>query len=215
MLLRAAVEYAAAKIYAPVFEVIAHKYILHGLGKDKDSEWSFHWHGHHKTVRKDGMLDEDYFGPILANSSAQKEIKALAGVTLLHLLLFPFFPVFAVTTAVHAGKYYYKHYKCHTDVEYAFDHLPHHVKHHLVDQDANWGVTSDLVDRIIGTATEVDDEEWARLREFYTKRAERARPRIEAAAAERKEAYQQKLKDSLENITEKLYSFLPEALKSA
>ncbi|HLD39616.1 MAG TPA: hypothetical protein VJB13_00580 [Candidatus Nanoarchaeia archaeon] len=209
MLLRAAVEYAAAKIYAPVFEVIAHKYILHGLGKNKDSEWSFHWHGHHKTVRKDGMLDEDYFGPILANSSAQKEIKALAGVTLLHfLLLVPFFPVFAVTTTAHAIEYYVKHYKCHTDVKYAFDHLPHHVKHHLVDQNANWGVTSDIVDRIIGTATEVDDEEWARLRKFYTQRAVKARPRIEAAAAERKEEYQQKLKDSLEQLAERMYSFL-------
>ncbi len=215
MLLRAAAEYAALKIYAPVLEVVAHKYVLHDLGKDKNSQWSFHWHEHHKKPRKNGMLDDDYFGPLLADSPAMKEIKALGVLAIAHLALFPIFPVFALGAVGHAIQYYVKHYKCHTDVEYAFDHMPHHVKHHVVDQNANWGVTSDIVDRIIGTATKVDPEEWARLREFYTKRSNAARPRIEAAAAERQAEYDKKLKDSLENITERLYSFLPEALKSA
>lgn len=213
MLLRVLAEYAAAKVYAPVFEVLAHKYVLHGLGKDKESKWSFHYHRHHKTVRKNGLLEEDYYGPILANPSALKEIEALAGAVALHLPLAPFFPVFVATISAHAVEYYIKHYRCHTDPEWAFEHLPHHVKHHVVDQDANWGVTSDWVDKLIGTATNVDPEEWERLREFYLKRAELSKPKIEEMAAQREKEIKQKFQESLEGLTLRLYSYLPSALK--
>ena len=33
-------------------EWAVHKHVLHGLGRHKSSLWAFHWHEHHRNVRK-------------------------------------------------------------------------------------------------------------------------------------------------------------------
>ena len=37
-----------AYVYGGFLEWALHKYVLHGLGKNKKSIFSFHWHKHHK-----------------------------------------------------------------------------------------------------------------------------------------------------------------------
>ena len=41
-----------------VGEWATHKYLLHGLGRDKTSRFAFHYHQHHQAVRKHGGYDE-------------------------------------------------------------------------------------------------------------------------------------------------------------
>ena len=50
----------AGYLYATWLEWILHKYILHGLGKKKNSWFNFHWHSHHRSCRKNSNLDENY-----------------------------------------------------------------------------------------------------------------------------------------------------------
>src|SRR5690349_15746488 len=45
-------------------EWLIHKYVLHGLGQKKGSFWSFHWHDHHKNVRRNDHVDPDYEHPL-------------------------------------------------------------------------------------------------------------------------------------------------------
>ena len=48
--------------------------------------------------------------------------------------------------------YYFVHKQAHLDPEWAKKHVPWHYDHHMgKNQDANWGVTTDWVDRLMGT----------------------------------------------------------------
>ena len=38
-------------------EWFVHKYLLHGLGKKKNSFLAFHWSGHHKESRKNNFKE--------------------------------------------------------------------------------------------------------------------------------------------------------------
>ena len=49
-----------AYLYATFLEWAIHKYVLHGLGKNKNSWFNFHWHSHHKTCRKNANQDDNY-----------------------------------------------------------------------------------------------------------------------------------------------------------
>ena len=66
-----------AFIYSAILEWLIHKYILHGLGKNKKSFWSFHWHSHHKTCRKNKNSDINYKFP--GAPPVKKEIISLMG----------------------------------------------------------------------------------------------------------------------------------------
>ena len=46
-------------------EWATHKYLLHGLGRDRKSRFSFHFHDHHQAVRRNGGYDPAYEGPVL------------------------------------------------------------------------------------------------------------------------------------------------------
>ena len=102
-----------AVIYTNLLEWGLHKYVLHGLGKHKNSKWASHWHTHHKKSRKNNNFDEDYLKNILNHSSRQEIIG----------LMF-----------------------------WCKEKLPWHYDHHMgKNQDANWGVTTDWVDKILKT----------------------------------------------------------------
>jgi len=78
------VEVAAGYFYVKAVENLAHKYLLHDLGKNKSSFWSFHFHDHHKAVIKYGMLDPAYFEPWWLNPSRTKEVSSLAAAFAVH-----------------------------------------------------------------------------------------------------------------------------------
>jgi hypothetical protein len=134
-----------------VVEWLFHKYVLHGLGKNKNSIWSEHWHRHHKIARKNNMIDADYLKPfsVLLKSYELKAI-LLGSATIAPLLLkFPFF----VTTAwIYGATYYIVHRQAHLDENWAKKYVPWHSDHHLLgNQSHNWNVTLPITDYIMGT----------------------------------------------------------------
>ena len=100
-----------AFVYSHIIEWIMHKHILHGLGKNKNNFWSFHWHNHHKKARKNRFYDEDYLsgwsGPPL------KEKTGLLLLILLHSPLVLVAPVFFTTLVFCAIRYYRIHRYAH------------------------------------------------------------------------------------------------------
>ena len=73
-------------LYATWLEWALHKYVLHGLGKNKNSWFSFHWHTHHKACRKNKNFDENY--NVYLSSAVLKEITGLCLLAATHLPLY-------------------------------------------------------------------------------------------------------------------------------
>ena len=139
-----------AFIFSHIIEWLAHKYILHGFGKTKNNFWSFHWHNHHKKARKHNFYDEDYL-----NGWSGPPLKEKAGLLLLVLLHSPlafFAPVFFITLVYCAIRYYRIHRYAHLHPCWARYYLRCHYDHHMgKNQDANWGVTTEWVDKLLKT----------------------------------------------------------------
>jgi sterol desaturase/sphingolipid hydroxylase (fatty acid hydroxylase superfamily) len=139
-----------AIIYSHVSEWLIHKYILHGLGKNRKSIWSFHWHAHHKKCRKYNNYDEDYLDDWLG--APLREKIGLFTLVLVHLPLLMYVPLFFITLTLCAIKYYKVHKYAHLNPCWGKTFLRWHYDHHMgKDQDANWGVTTDWVDRLLKT----------------------------------------------------------------
>lgn len=143
----ALLEIFAALILSNLYEWIAHKYILHGLGKKKKSFFYYHW-AHHKSTRKYGGLDLNY--KYLKDSS--KEISMLLLAAAVHLPLLWLFPVAATTMIVYSVVYYFVHRKAHLDIQWGKKWIPWHFDHHMgKNQDLNWCVLFPMWDYILGT----------------------------------------------------------------
>ena len=139
-----------AIIYSHVMECIIHKHILHNLGKNKKSPWSFHWHAHHRKCRKYNYYDEDYLNNWVG--PPRKEIIGLFVLVLLHTPLLMLVPLFSITVAIQAIRYYKIHSYSHLNPSWAKQNLRWHYDHHMGDdQDSNWGVTNEWVDKLIRT----------------------------------------------------------------
>src|SRR6266852_5077754 len=92
--------------YCNVGEWLIHKHILHGLGKNRSSFWSFHWHDHHRKARRNEMVDDQYTRSYLAWEPQTKELVALLGLAAAHLPLFPVAPFFTATVLYSSFNYY-------------------------------------------------------------------------------------------------------------
>jgi hypothetical protein len=139
-------------LYMNAGEWLIHKYVLHGLGKRKDSFWSFHWREHHQHARKHEFYDHDYERSPWGRHAQGKEAGALIGVALLHAPLLPIAPFFTVTVWWCTYRYYQIHKRSHLDPEWAKRNLPWHYDHHMgPNQDANWCVTQPWFDHVMGT----------------------------------------------------------------
>ena len=134
-------------LYSNIVEVLIHKYLLHGLGKKKDSFWAFHFHDHHKRTTKGGGIDDTYKN----NHFYGRELWALLLLDLIHTPLWWVDPIFAATIFAYMILYYYVHVKSHTNTRWAKKWLPWHYDHHMSGKEGNWGVLFPLVDKLIGT----------------------------------------------------------------
>lgn len=176
MIARPLIEIFLGLIYGNAAEWFVHKYLLHGLGKNKKSFWSFHWHNHHKNARRDDMVDADYEKPLTLDSPPGKELYSLIGAAIMHVPLLLVAPWFTITVWYCAFNYYRVHKKSHKDPEWARNNLPWHVDHHMgKNQDMNWCVTRPWFDIIfrtrekyVGTLSEATTRE--RKRELAKKR---------------------------------------------
>ena len=139
-----------AVIYSSLLEWVIHKYILHGLGKKRKSFFSFHWHAHHNAAKKNNFYDHNYAwaktGPAL------RERLGLYGLVLLHTPLVIDAPLFFAAVTLCALYYYRTHKKMHMVPKWGRYFYPWHWDHHMgKDQDCNWGVTIQWVDKLMGT----------------------------------------------------------------
>lgn len=153
-----------ALAYTNISEWLIHKYWLHGLGKNKKSFWSFHWHEHHRESRKNDMIDPQYTRSVFTWSPQGKEVAALVGGALVVAPLFPIAPFFTMTAWYRSVRYYQLHKKAHLDPEWAKEHLPWHYDHHMgKDQNANWCVTHPWFDHVMGTRKKYQYDEKGRV----------------------------------------------------
>src|SRR4051812_34346146 len=67
-------------LYANAMEWLIHKYLLHGLGKNKASFFSFHWHEHHRESRRGDMFDPQYVRPLFTWSPQGKEALSIVAL---------------------------------------------------------------------------------------------------------------------------------------
>ena len=139
-----------AFMYSHIVEWVAHKYILHGVGKKRNNFWSFHWSAHHKKARKNDFYDSDYL-----NDWTGPPLKEKIGLTLLVLVHSPliiYAPLFFFTLVVCAVRYYKIHKTAHLFPSWGKKYIPWHYDHHMgKNQDANWGVTEEWVDKLLKT----------------------------------------------------------------
>jgi hypothetical protein len=146
--------------YCNVGEWLIHKHILHGLGKNRQSFWSFHWHDHHRKARRHEMIDDQYTRSLFAWEPQTKELVALLGLAAAHLPLLPVMPFFTGTVLYSCFNYYRVHKRAHLDSDWAREHLPWHHDHHMgLNQNANWCVTRPWFDVLMGTRHEYLREE--------------------------------------------------------
>jgi hypothetical protein len=139
-------------LYANAVEWVVHKYVLHGLGKRKDSFFSFHWSNHHKNARRNGNYDPDYEKPLFDWRSRGKEVGGIVAIALVHVPLAAVAPWFTAAVCYASFNYLYRHEKSHVDVEWGKKHMRSHYDHHMGrNQDMNWCVTRPWFDWIMGT----------------------------------------------------------------
>ena len=139
-------------LYSNAAEWWIHKNILHGLGKNRSSFWSFHWHEHHAEARRHEMVDEQDFRSFLGWEPQTKELVALLAAAAAHAPLLPVAPFFTATVWYCSWNYYRVHKRAHLDHEWAKENLPWHYDHHMGrDQNANWCVTKPWADELLGT----------------------------------------------------------------
>jgi sterol desaturase/sphingolipid hydroxylase (fatty acid hydroxylase superfamily) len=131
-------------------EWVVHKYILHGLGKKKDSFFNFHWQ-HHNISRKNKFVDNDYKEG-LGCRAIRREILGIVALLFFNInwlfmwpMLFAWFTFFSIA-------YYFIHSYSHINPQWCRKWVPWHYDHHMgIDQNKNWGVTSPFWDYILGT----------------------------------------------------------------
>ena len=139
-----------AFIYGNIMEYVMHRYILHGLGKNKRSPFNFHWHSHHKTCRKNNFYDSYYENP--DGFIKSKEKLGLVLLATLHIPIYFVSPTFFVAIGFYAVYYYTTHKRMHLDTQWGRERFPWHYDHHMGrDQDKNWGVTHQWVDKLVGS----------------------------------------------------------------
>ncbi len=138
---------------ANVGEWFIHRYLLHGLGRRRKSFWAFHWHQHHRDVRRQAMLDANYIAEAKGESPWSREVWALVvGGVVGGLLLMPLVPFFVLTVWYRMYRYYVVHRRSHLDKTWARGNLPWHYDHHMgKNQNANWCVTHPWFDYVMGT----------------------------------------------------------------
>jgi hypothetical protein len=154
--------------YSNAAEWFVHKYLLHGAGRKKGTYWSFHFHDHHKAVRKSAGYDPAYAKPLWEAPSKAKEAWGLVSSAIMISPVLVISPGFVFANWLHSAGYYVVHKKAHLDPEWAREWLPWHYDHHMgPDQDMNWCVTYPLFDHIMGTRRPWlgTDEELARRAE--------------------------------------------------
>lgn len=154
-------------------EWATHRYLLHGLGRDRNSRFAFHYHEHHQSARRNGGYDPAYEGRVWTTTTQRREAIGLTMVGLAHAPLFPIAPFYTSTIWYCLYRYRRDHRRGHLDPSWMRDHLSWHYDHHMGgDQDKNFGVVWSWFDSLAGTREVFVGSE--RERASYPKQVARA-----------------------------------------
>ena len=152
MVLSFILQFSIAWVYGLFFEYAIHRWVLHKYGKKRSSIVSFHFHEHHAIVRRRNMYDESYITKSWEPNSRTKELASLFLAAILHIPIAIIFPWAGLAILLSIVSYYFQHAKSHKNVEWARVVLPWHYDHHMgPNQDMNFGVRSDIFDKIFRT----------------------------------------------------------------
>ena len=133
-------------LIANFYEWAIHRYLLHGLGKNKRSFWHFHWE-HHNIARTSEGYDDTFLG-----DGYTKERLSLFLLALLNSPIAFYYPYMAGSMGVYLLAYYFIHMKSHLDPNWARKWVPWHWDHHMgKNQDKNWCIVMPLCDHIFRT----------------------------------------------------------------
>jgi len=142
------VQILAAWAYSHLLEYFLHQ-ILHDF-KHAPFLFKHHFSRHHKISRKNDMKDASYNK--IFDTSSLFEIGSIFFGLILHLPFLFFFPFFYAVLVFSAIQYYAMHRKSHINIEWGKKYMPWHYKHHMgKDQHKNWGVRSNIIDKIFKT----------------------------------------------------------------
>jgi sterol desaturase/sphingolipid hydroxylase (fatty acid hydroxylase superfamily) len=128
-----------AWVYSHILEYYAHKF-LHRFNK-KHQPLAFHMREHHVKAKRNYMSD----------SPSKREAISLMILLALHAPICLLSPSAFITLVCCSANYLYVHNRSHYDVNWGCDNVPWHVDHHTGNQQANWGVRSDWIDRLLRT----------------------------------------------------------------
>ena len=147
-------------LYANFIEWFIHKYLFHVLGSKKNSMWSFHWHRHHRTVRKQDYHDPDYLTSPFKDfklwfNAVGKEVFGLLLLNIVHLCIFGLLLnwwLFYSVLGVYSVLYFVLHRASHIYPSWGKKWLPWHVKHHMGRNQQQWfNVVVPFWDYVFGT----------------------------------------------------------------
>jgi sterol desaturase/sphingolipid hydroxylase (fatty acid hydroxylase superfamily) len=137
-------------LWSNFLEWFLHKNVLHGMGRDKGSYWSYHWR-HHKTSILNKFYDAEYEKSVIGSASNFRESFLIAALVLVHFPLLFLVPVFYLTTVVSAIAYYVLHSRSHRYPEWGKRYMRWHYDHHMRDSNSNWCVTLPVADVLLNT----------------------------------------------------------------
>jgi|6_EtaG_2_1085325.scaffolds.fasta_scaffold06549_3 sterol desaturase/sphingolipid hydroxylase (fatty acid hydroxylase superfamily) len=139
-------------IYGYILEYSIHRWLLHKVGSKKGRIFSFHFYGHHRFARLNGFFDKSYTGFPVRLDPAGKELLSLLLLFVIHIPVIMYLPWTLPVIVFSLGQYYYVHRKSHNNPEWAKSNLVWHYDHHMgLNQNKNYGVRSDIIDRLVGT----------------------------------------------------------------
>lgn len=145
-------------VYGALVEYLGHKYLFHVLGRRRGSPLAFHWNEHHRHVRQQGGADLDYTRPFWEWNAHSRELFGLVVLGILHLPVLFVWPTVYIAGMAHGYNYHRLHKKAHLDPEWCRKHLRWHWDHHMaLNQDANWCVTNEWLDKLLGTRVLSED----------------------------------------------------------
>ncbi len=133
-------------VYGNFVEWFVHKYLFHGLGKNKNSIFAFHLREHHIKSRNDNFLDSKF---------TKREVLGIIGLLLLHMPAYFYISTsFYIATVLYGLAFLIVHKLLHAFPKVAKKHFWWHWNHHMHNQNKSWGVVAPLTDLIAGTLEE-------------------------------------------------------------
>ena len=142
---------AVAWLYGHILEYALHRFVLHNRKVLKGKPFKRHFSRHHGAVRKNGMLDFDYYN-LKKYSPLDLEPLSLLFLSIAHLPLAFYFPYAYLVLLMSGVAYFAAHALSHLFPATMVRFMPWHRWHHLgKNQNMNYGVRLPIIDVIAGT----------------------------------------------------------------